>query len=234
MRYAEFKEHEIQRTCTNEYETPQKYRPHLQKDFCGKCCYCNMPEDLVTVSYHVEHFIPEKVFRGVRDELRTDYNNLMWSCPKCNLSKGDKYEGDIYNDTKIENVLFYDPVETDYNSVFYRNELGGIDSDDLKGREMINMLKLYRPVHNFAWLLERLEKLCGQLEEQQKKEMDLKKRKLLESVAGKVARKCVEIEKLFRAVYRGTKVFQQLDQQLIEPTIPDNSNGKNRISKNLR
>ena len=45
----------------------------------------------MTIPYHVEHFVPEKVFKGIRDELRTDYNNLMWSCPKCNLSKGDKY-----------------------------------------------------------------------------------------------------------------------------------------------
>lgn len=208
MKYAEFKEHDIQRTCVKKYDTPQKYKSHLQKDFCGKCCYCNMPEDLVTVPYHVEHFVPENAFKGIRDDLWTDYNNLMWSCPKCNLSKGDKYKGDIYDVTKIENELFYNPVEIDYNDIFYRNELGGIDSDDLKGREMINMLKLYRPVHNLAWLLERLEKLCDQLEVQQKIEKDLEKRKLLESAAGKVARKCVEIEKLFRAVYRGTKVFQ--------------------------
>ena len=209
MKYAEFREHDIHRTCTEQYDAPQKYKQYLRRDFHGRCCYCNMPEELVTVPYHVEHFVPEKVFKGIRDELRTDYNNLMWSCPKCNLSKGDKYKGDIRDDSKIENELFYNPVETDFNRIFYRNELGGIDSDDLKGREMINLLKLYRPVHNFAWLLERLEKLCNQLEERQRVEKDLEKRQLLESAAGKVARKCVEIEKLFRAVYRGTKVFQE-------------------------
>lgn len=207
MKYAEFREHDIHRTCTEQYDMPQKFRAHLQKDFHGRCCYCNMSEDLVTVPFHVEHFIPEKVFKGIRDELRTDYNNLMWSCPKCNLSKGDKYQGDIWDVSKIENELFYNPVETDYNRVFYRNELGGIDSDDLKGREMIKLLKLYRPVHNFAWLLERLEKLCDQLEERQRTETDLGKRQLLESIAGKAARKYVEIEKLFRAAYRGTKEF---------------------------
>lgn len=208
MKYAEFREHDICRTCTEQYNTPQKYKPHLQKDFHGRCCYCNMSEEVVAVPYHVEHFVPEKVFKGIRDELRTDYNNLMWSCPKCNLSKGDKYKGNIHDDSKIENELFYNPVEIDYNKVFYRNELGGIDSNDPKGREMINLLKLYRPVHNYAWLFERLEKLWSQLEEQQRVETDLEKRQLLEYAAGKVARKCVEVGKFFRAAYRGTKVFQ--------------------------
>lgn len=209
MKYAEFREHDIHRTCTNKFDTPQKYRPYLRKDFHGRCCYCNMPEELVTVPYHVEHFIPEKAFKGIRDELRTDYHNLMWSCPKCNLSKGDKYKGNMQDKFGLTNELFYDPVETDYNSIFYRNELGGIDSNDLKGREMIKMLKLYRPVHNLAWLLERLEKLCGQLEERQSVERDAEKQKLLEAAAGKAARKCVEMERLFRAVYRGTKVFRE-------------------------
>lgn len=208
MKYARFKEHEISRSCNVQFDAPQKYRSYLHRDFHGRCCYCNMPEALVTVSYHVEHFVPEKIFKGIRDELRTDYNNLMWSCPKCNLSKGDKYQGDIFDQSKIENALFYNPAETDYSDIFYRNELGSIDSDDSKGREMIKMLKLYRPVHNLAWLLERLEKLCDQLKEQQKKEKDLEKRKLLEAAAGKVAVKCVEMEKVFRAVYRGTKLFQ--------------------------
>ena len=208
MKYAQFKEHEIRRTCTKQFDTRQKYRPYLQKDFQGRCCYCNMPEDLVTVPYHVEHFIPEKAFKGIRDELKTDYNNLMWSCPKCNLSKGEKYQGNIHDDSKIANEYFYNPVEMDYNRIFYRNELGGIDSDDQKGREMIKLLKLYRPVHNLAWLLERMERLCAQLEERQKTEKNLGKRQLLESAAGKVAREWVKKEKLFRAVYRGKRIFK--------------------------
>lgn len=209
MKYTEFKGHDIRRSCSEQFDKPQKYKKYLQKDFHGRCCYCNMSEELVTVPYHVEHFIPEKEFKGKRDDLKTDYNNLMWSCPKCNLSKGDKYKGDLLKNPNIENELFYNPVDTDYNSIFYRNELGGIDSDDLKGREMIKLLKLYRPVHNLALLLEELEKLSEQLDEQCKRERDPEKSKILESAAGKVAMKCVKIEKLFRAVYRGKKIFTE-------------------------
>lgn len=209
MRYEKFKKHKIERTHNIKFDRPQKYRPYLQKDFHERCCYCNMPEALLTVPYHVEHFIPEKAFKGIKDSLKTDYENLMWSCPKCNLSKGDKYQGNIDGTTKVVNELFYNPVETDYNDIFYRNELGGIDSDDKKGREMIKMLKLYRPVHNLAWLLERYENVVKRLDEQQKKETDSERKQILEKAVGKVAMKCVKMEMLFRAVYKGKRVFEE-------------------------
>ena len=107
MRYDKFKEHQIKKTCKVEFKKYQKYRPYLEADFKGRCCYCNMPSNLLTISYHVEHFIPIKVFEGKRDSLLTDYENLMWACPKCNLSKGDKYKGDLLKSSKIENELFF-------------------------------------------------------------------------------------------------------------------------------
>lgn len=215
MRYEKFKKHIIERTRNIKFDRPQKYRPYLQKDFHERCCYCNMPESLLTVPYHVEHFIPEKVFKGIKDSLKTDYENLMWSCPKCNLSKGDKYQGNIDGNTKVVNELFYNPVETDYNDIFYRNELGGINSDDKKGQEMIKMLKLYRPIHNLAWILERYENLANRLDEQQKKETDLERKQILERAAGKVAMKCVKMEMLFRAVYKGKRVFEEREENLL-------------------
>ena len=129
--------------------------------------------------------------------------------PKCNLSKGDKYKGDIESSSRIENELFYNPVYTDYNTIFYRNELGGIDSDDPKGREMIKMLKLYRPIHNLGWLLERLEKMCERLETAIEREKDPERKRLLELAAGKLAREYVKKVKVFRAAYKGNRVLSQ-------------------------
>lgn len=210
MKYANFKAHKIQRTCREQFDKPGKYRKYLKTDFHDRCCYCNMPREIVTVSYHVEHFIPEKVFKGRRDYLNTDYENLMWSCPKCNLSKGDKYKGDIENNPAIENELFYNPVETDYNDIFYRNELGGIDSDDPKGREMIKLLKLYRPIHNLGWLLEKIEKFSEYLEKMIENEEDPLRKARLESIAGEMGRKHVTMVKAFRAAYKGQ-----------EPDVPE-------------
>lgn len=212
MKYEKFKEHQIKRTCKEQFDNYQKYKPYLKTDFQERCCYCNMPSELLTISYHVEHFIPIKVFEGKRDSLLTDYENLMWACPKCNLSKGDKYKGDLQNSSKIENELFYNPVEVDYNDIFFRNEIGGIDSEDEKGREMIKLLKLYRPIHNLAWLIERLEKLALDLEQAAKEEEDLERKKLLTDAAGKVALEHLKKEKLFRAVYNG-KQFAEIDYE---------------------
>ena len=203
MKYEKFKEHEIKRTCDEKFDKYSKYKPYFKKDFQERCCYCNMPSELLTIPYHVEHFIPIKAFEGKKDSLLTEYENLMWACPKCNLSKGDKYKGDFLTSSKIENELFYNPVETDYNDIFFRNEIGGIDSEDAKGREMIKLLKLYRPIHNLAWLIERLEKLALNLEQAARQETDEVRKKLLEDAMGKVALECVKKSKLFRAVYNG-------------------------------
>ena len=100
----------------------------------------------------------------------------------------------------------------DYNDIFFRNEIGGIDSDDAKGREMIKLLKLYRPIHNLAWLIERLEKLTLNLEHAAKKETDLERKRLLSEAAGKVALECVKKSKLFRAAYNG-KQFIEIDYE---------------------
>lgn len=168
-----------------------------------------MSDELLVISFHVEHYIPQKVFKGVKDSLKTDYNNLMWACPKCNLSKGNKYQGNLLDNDKIENELFYNPVEVDYNTIFYRNELGGIESDDPKGKEMIKLLKLYRPVHNLAWLLERLEKLTIQLDIREKQEKDPERAKILGEAVRTAGVECVKLEQLFRAIYKGKKVFME-------------------------
>lgn len=46
----------------------------------GRCFYCGMPLDYN--DFHVDHFIPKAL--GGKDK-----DNLVPSCPDCNLSKGD-------------------------------------------------------------------------------------------------------------------------------------------------
>lgn len=211
MKYADFKEHAIKRTCKKTYEKPSGYRPYLEKDFHGRCCYCNMPRGLITSPFHVDHFIPCKEFKGKRDTLWTDYENLMWSCPKCNISKGDKYKGDLMRSNEIVNELFYNPVVTDYNKIFYRNEYGGIDSDDEKGREIIKRLKLYRPIHNLAFLVEQLETLYHKLSAEERQETDEGRKEILNRVKNNIANIYVKQEIAFRAAYNG-RVFQEQDE----------------------
>lgn len=166
MNKFKFRNHQIRRTCDKEFKDYHSYTSFLLEDFSHHCCYCNISEKTLDIaSFQIDHFIPKHAFRGKRDELLTQYDNLMLSCPKCNRAKSDQYEGDITSPS-IENDLFYNPDVVDYNSIFYRNEIGGISSDDAKGKEMIRRLRLYRPLHNYAWVLEKLDKIIDQLDHQ--------------------------------------------------------------------
>lgn len=202
MKYEDFKKHKIHKRKGLQLTPYSKYRPYLSEDFERRCCYCNMCENTITTPFHVEHFIPEKEFEGRKDSLLTDYRNLMWACPKCNLSKGSKYSGNFMESDEIENELFYNPEKTDYNTIFYRNELGAIDSDDPKGRQMIRSLKLYRPIHTLSWLVEKLSDTYDLLENAIAHETDSNRRKKLEEKRDKIANIYLKKERVFKAAYR--------------------------------
>ena len=122
MKKYPFRDHQITRSCETHYRDYHQYLSDLKRDFSNRCCYCNISDKtLGTTPFQIDHFIPKAKFVGTRDELLTQYNNLVLSCPKCNRSKGSQYTGNIHSDT-IENSLFYNPDEVDYNTVFYRNE----------------------------------------------------------------------------------------------------------------
>lgn len=162
-----FREFLIERTCDKEYKQYQSYKAHLQKDFSCRCAYCNLLDSSVTTPFEVDHFIPRKTFQDVWPECDVLYDNLMYACKKCNQAKSSQYQGDI-TQRKISNEFFYNPVDIDYGTIFYRNDAGGIDSDDELGLQMIEKLKLYRPIHNLAWICEMLnttlDKLNAKLE----------------------------------------------------------------------
>lgn len=121
------------------------------------------------------------------------------------------------NDSEIVNEFFYNPVVIDYNEIFYRNEYGGIDSDDAKGREIIKRLKLYRPIHNLAWLVEHLEIVWGKLEIEIERETDETRKELLIRVKDRLANIYVKQAQAFRAAYNN-KVFpeQNEDEEILD------------------
>ena len=178
MKRYSFRQHQIKRTCTETFSNYRSYSQYLLEDFSHRCCYCNVHEKtLGLVPFQIDHFIPEARFKGMRDELKTQYNNLMLACPKCNNAKSDQYEGDLFS-ASIENGYFYNPDQVDYNTIFYRNEMGGISSDDPKGKDMIKRLKLYRKLHNLAWVLEQIDDLLLVLQHQEEVECGEKKAKI--------------------------------------------------------
>ena len=163
MKIRDFKNHIITRSEPPHFDDYSKYKSYLERDFSRRCAYCNLKKDAITTPFEIDHFIPRKAFKSIRPGLETDYNNLVYSCKKCNIAKSNKFQGDL-NSKEPTNDLFYDPVLIDYNTVFYRNELGAIDSDDPKGKKMIELLKLYRPIHILAWICDEINQTADKLD----------------------------------------------------------------------
>lgn len=166
MKYK-FREHAPVRTCTKKYADFHRYKSYLEDDFQNRCAYCNLNKAAITTPFEIDHYIPLSVFKNDWPELETTYDNLILACKKCNRAKSNQYEGDL-SKKEIVNELFYDPVLTEYNDIFYRNEMGEICSNDAKGLSMISKLRLYRPIHSSAWVSEQLGLTCKKL----KKYMD--------------------------------------------------------------
>lgn len=206
MKYKNFRNFRIIRNCNEKYKTHSSYKSFLQKDFKNRCAYCNMLDEIVFPKpYEIDHFIPRKIFESVKPQLEYTYDNLMYSCPKCNGKKSDEYEGNINND-KIENNLFYNPVDIDYNDIFYRNEYGGISSEDEKGNQMIVKLNLYNPIHNLAWLIDEINEVEVKVSKKIKKN-DVSKEKMekLKDADYRLLKYKDNLVKLFKANYYNSK-----------------------------
>ena len=93
MKYKDFRNFKIKRTCNKKFEDYKKYKEYLAKDFNHRCAYCNTRDDIIEPLYFtIDHYVPRDSFKGKNENLENDYNNLMYACPKCNFAKGKKYE----------------------------------------------------------------------------------------------------------------------------------------------
>lgn len=163
-----FRQKSIVRNCDKAYKDYKSYKPYLKKDLHERCAYCNLRSDQITTYFEIDHFVPRKQFEKAKlNYLETDYKNLVYACRKCNNAKSDSFSGDL-TINPYENKEFYDPVKTDYNLIFYRDEIGRIQSEDELGKQMIDVLKLYRPIHSLPWIIEQLEKAIEKINEKRK------------------------------------------------------------------
>ncbi|WP_235905030.1 HNH endonuclease [Eggerthella guodeyinii] len=212
MDRREFKSHQIIRSVPVNKMNYREYRSDLERDFHCRCAYCNLHKESVTTPFEIDHFIPKAAFDGVRDDLATDYSNLVYSCKKCNQAKGAKFEGDI-NAFEATNERFYDPAKVDYNTVFYRNEYGCISSNDEKGRRMIVDLRLYRPIHVLGWICEQLGHMKDALDRMIEIETNLARKTLLIEARNRMACEYCDKERVFKASYNDPEFC--LDEKLL-------------------
>lgn len=67
------------------WRTNRENKKRLINDFEHRCAYCDDLDKYGGGSkvYHVEHFAPKEKF----PELKFQYDNLLYACPFCNISK---------------------------------------------------------------------------------------------------------------------------------------------------
>ena len=205
MKLMLFKEHSIVRSSPPEYKDYKNYREHLENDFRHRCAYCNLLDSRITTPFEIDHFVPKKAFEGIWDELVNTYENLMYSCKKCNNAKRAQFSGEIHP-PDIKNELFYNPTVVDYNDVFFRNEYGAINSDDEKGLDMIIRLHLYRPIHSLAWICEILFELESTLKRAIEKEVLKERKDKLKEAHYKICEYYIELSQLFISSYNDKKL----------------------------
>ena len=190
----------IVRRYDGQHKNYKAYKKYLAEDFYHRCAYCDTLESIITTPFEIDHFIPRKIFEGIKDELLNDYKNLVYSCKKCNIAKGSKHQGDIHSDNPT-NELFYDPTQINYNDVFYRNEKGIIMSDDPKGKNMIAIMRLYRPIYALAWIIGQANQVIDLLEKRLKESKSGDEQQVLEQILVKLEKYTYKISRIFIANY---------------------------------
>jgi hypothetical protein len=137
------------------------HREELKKDYKRRCGYCNDIDTWRTVWFEVDHFVPQKYLKTIKD---TDYSNLVYACRSCNNSKRAHWptEDELihYKDDKG----FIDPCDNEYEKQFDRLDNGRIIHQTQLGKWMYYKLKLHKPQHEIIWQIEELDNLIEECE----------------------------------------------------------------------
>lgn len=136
------------------------YLKTLKEDFNDRCGYCNDTDKLKLRNFAIDHFVPQNPIGFVNNIPPNNYYNLVYSCNFCNSSKSNTWptnDETIYNDG---NEGFIDPTTVQYTNVFKRNHIGKIECNGISpnlAEYIIKELKLWYPVHEITWKLERVK-----------------------------------------------------------------------------
>ena len=106
-------------------------RLRTQRRAKRQCEYCQMPEELDTLVFHVDHIIAQK-HRGP-----TTLGNLAWSCFSCNNQKQSDIAGIDPEGSRNQIVRLFHPRTDSWNEHFEW------DGPQLHGKTSIGRVTLY-------------------------------------------------------------------------------------------
>ena len=136
------------------WKTNKSNKERLISDFANRCAYCDDLDKYTGGSrvYHVEHFAPKDKF----PELKYTYENLLYACPYCNVSKSNKWPSVSSDINIVGEEGFVDPCTNEYNGHLKRRENGEIYYVTSIGKYMFFELKLYLRRHQLIYNLGRI------------------------------------------------------------------------------
>lgn len=137
------------------FTTNKANKAHLAKDFQNRCAYCDDADSYSggERNYHLEHFAPKSLF----PQLKNTYDNLLYSCPFCNISKSDKWPSNNFNVSVVGNEGFLDPCENDYYKHIKRKSNGELYYVDDLGKYMYQHLSLGLLRHRCIYVLNQID-----------------------------------------------------------------------------
>lgn len=163
-------------------------KQYLASDFDNRCAYCDDLDQYCGGynAYHVEHFAPKEKF----NELRFTYDNLLYSCPYCNISKSNKWVGRTSDECVVGDKGFVDPCTDEYYKHLARDDTGKIIYLTPLGQYMYFELKLFLKRHYIIYNIDQLRSrrlaLKAKIDEKSKKGESVESLKQIQGILSEV------------------------------------------------
>lgn len=186
----------IRRPDRKECKHYYSYLDTLRADFNQRCGYCDDLDRLRIRSFTIDHFVPQTPKDFTHDIPPNYYYNLVYSCRYCNGAKTNKWptkDAKTPNDGKTG---FIDPINDQYTKLYKRSATGKIipiDDSEL-AKHIIKELKLWLPVHERMWKLEKVKQLNDKIVEKLKTIVDETIKKELEQLHYEVLKMWYQIQ----------------------------------------
>lgn len=133
----------------------------LKEDFGNMCGYCGKNSDVMNERFHIDHFVPI----SLAPEKENDYYNLVLACPKCNLTKSNKWPTNNKNLANDGEIGFVDPATEEYDNHIVRDDQGFIKGITSLGRNMCKSLNFDVRRTDLYWKIQGLYQIQTRLEQ---------------------------------------------------------------------
>ena len=132
----------------------REYIEELEEDFHKRCGYCDAHQLWLDKRlFHIDHFAPKIKFK----KRINNYENLIYSCSYCNLSKSKDWISECPDTPILNGIGYLNPRSEDYNEHFSRNEYGEIIPLTSPAKYMYSRLKFYLMRHRIIWSIDQLD-----------------------------------------------------------------------------